>query len=75
MPEEKIIKLNLKNQLKSISKWRRRAALSRIIRKRLKNDKLKISQALNEKIWSTKGSKIRLKLVKDDKLVKAEPIE
>ena len=72
MAEEKIIKINLRKQMKSIPKWRRNAAFSRFLKKRLHNDKLKISKNLNEKILSLKSPEIRLRIVKDDKSVRAE---
>ena len=75
MAEEKIVKVNLRKQMKSIPKWRRQAVFGRLLRERLKNDEMKISQSLNEKIWSTKSPKVRLKIVKDDKTVKVEPVE
>ena len=75
MAEEKIVKINLRKQMKSIPKWRRQAVFGRLLRKKLKNEKMKISQILNEKIWSTKSPKIRVKIVKDDKSVKAELVE
>jgi len=75
MAEEKIVKINLRKQMKSIPKWRRKAVFGRLIRKKLKNDKIKIAQSLNEKIWSVKSPKVRLKIVKDDKTIKAELVE
>lgn len=75
MVEEKIVKVNLSRKMKNIPYWRRRAAFSRVLRKRLKDEKMKISQSLNERIWSLKGSEIRVKIVKDDKSTRAEPAE
>ena len=72
MPEEKIVRINLRKQLNRIPKWKRRATFSRILRKRLKNDKMKIAQGLNEKIWLMKTPKVRLKIVKDEKIAEAE---
>ncbi len=75
MAEEKVVKINLSKRLKIIPKWRRNTAFVRLLKEKVKSGKLKISQKLNEKIWSKKTSKIRLKLVKDDKTVKAEVVE
>ncbi len=75
MAEEKIVKVNLRKQMKSIPKWRRQAVFGRILRERLKSPKMKISQSLNEKIWSGKSLGIRLKIVKDDKSTRAEAVE
>jgi len=75
MAEEKVAKINLSKRLKIIPKWRRNTAFVRLLKEKVKSGKLKISQKLNEKIWSKKTSKIRLKLVKDDKTVKAEVVE
>ena len=75
MVEEKIIRINLRKQMKNIPKWRRQAVFGRLLRERLKSDKMKIAQNLNEKIWSLKSPKVRLKLVKDDKSVKTEFVE
>ncbi len=77
MAEEKIVKINLRKQLKSIPRWRRKSVFAKILKKRINNKTggLKISQKLNEKIWHNNTPKIRLKLVKDDKLVKAEVVE
>ena len=72
MAEEKIVKVNLSRQLKNIPRWKRQAVFGRLVRKTLKIDKMKISQDLNEKIWSNKSPKVRLKIVKDDKSARAE---
>ena len=75
MAEEKVVKINLSRRLKNIPKWKRNAAFVRLLKEKVKSGELKISQKFNEKIWSQKTSKIRLKLVKDDKTVKAEVVE
>jgi len=75
MAEEKIVKVNLWKQLKNIPRWKRQTVFARLLRKRLKIDKLKIAQSLNEKIWSAKSPKVRLKIVKDDKSTRAEVVE
>ncbi len=72
MAEEKIVKINLRNKLKDVPRWRKRAVIARLIKERLKSSKMKISQKLNDHILSGNGLKFRLKLVKDDKQVKAE---
>ena len=75
MAEEKIVGINLRKELKNVSRWRRKAVFGRLIRKKLKDEKIKISQGLNEKIWSRSSPKVRLKLVKDEKTTKAELAE
>lgn len=72
---EKIVEVNLRKQMKSIPKWRRQVVFGRVLRERLKSAKMKISQKLNEKIWSSKSPKVRLKIVKDDKSTRAEAVE
>ncbi len=74
MAEEKIVTVNLRRRLKGVPRWRRQAVFGRILRKKF-NDKMKIDQKLNEKIWSTKNPKVRMKIVKDDKTIKAELVE
>ncbi len=75
MSEEKIVKVNLWRQLKNIPRWKRQTAFARLLGKTLKIDKMKMSQGLNEKIWSAKRPKVRLKIVKDDKSTRAEVVE
>ena len=75
MAEEKIVGINLRKELKNVPRWRRKAVFGRLIRKKLKDEKIKISQGLNEKIWSSGSPKVRLKLVKDEKTTKAELAE
>lgn len=72
MPEEKLLKINLWKQMKNVPKWKRNAVFGRLLRKRLKSEKMKIGQSLNEKFWSGKSPKVRLKVVKDDKSVRAD---
>lgn len=71
MVEERIVKVNFRKRLKSIPRWKRQSVMGKLLRNKLKIDKLKISQDLNEKIWSGKNAKIKLKIVKDGKSVKA----
>jgi len=75
MAEEKIVKVNLGRQLKSIPRWKRQIAFARLLRKTLKIDKMKMAQGLNEKIWSDKSTKVRLKIVKGDKSTRVEAVE
>ncbi|MEK6909836.1 MAG: hypothetical protein AABW61_02035 [Candidatus Aenigmatarchaeota archaeon] len=75
MAEEKIVKVNLWKQLKNIPRWKRQTVFSRLLGKRLKIDKMKMGQGLNEKIWSIKSPKVRLKIVKDDKSTRVEVVE
>ena len=75
MAEGKSVKLNLRKEMKNIPKWKRRAVFARLIRKKLKNKDMKISQKLNEKLWSVETPKVRIKIVKDDKTTKAEFVE
>lgn len=71
MAEERIVKVNFRKRLKDIPRWKRQSVMSKLLRSKLKIDELKVSQGLNEKMWSGKNAKIRLKIVKDDKLVTA----
>lgn len=74
MVEEKIVKINLRKRMKNIPRWKRKVVFTKILRKKI-SDKMKISQKMNEKIWHTNTQKIRIKLVKDDKSVKADVVE
>jgi len=66
MVEEKIIKINLRKQLKNLPRWKRHAVFGRLLRKKLKIKDMKIAQNLNKSV------KVRVKLVKDDNSVRAE---
>ena len=81
MPEEKILTVNLRKNLIKSPNWRRTTDYSKqfkaLLKKRLKNDKVKIDQKLNEEIWKRSiqnpPMKIRLKVIKqDDKSVTVE---
>lgn len=74
MVEEKIIRINLRKKLLKIPKWRRKSDFVKLLKRRLKMEKIVISPKLNEKIWSD-NSKIKLKVTKDDKLVKIDVVE
>ncbi len=70
MAEEKIVTVNLRRKLESIPRWKRRASFGRILRETLKKD-VKIGQDLNSEMM--KGAvKVRIKITKDDKSIKAE---
>ena len=71
MVEERIVKVNLRKRLKSIPRWKRQSVMGKLLRNKLKIAELKISQDLNEKMWSGKNAKIKLKIVKDGKSVRA----
>ncbi len=75
MAEEKLVKLNLRKELKKVPVWKRQSAFAKIIREKFKDDNLKISQGLNEKFWSEKNPKIRVKIVKDEKTTRVEFVE
>ncbi|MEM5797187.1 MAG: hypothetical protein QW813_00775 [Candidatus Aenigmatarchaeota archaeon] len=68
MVEERIVKINLRKQMKLVPKWKRKATFTRLLREKL-GEKIKIDQKLNEKIWSDKNPKIRLKIIRDDNKV------
>ena len=72
MAEEKIVKVNLRRNLKNVPRWKRQTSLTKLLRKKLNSEKMKIGQGLNEKFWSTKSPKVRLKIIKDDKSTRAE---
>ncbi len=75
MAEEKIVKINIQKELLKVPRWERRGKIFAILRRRLKNSELKIDQDLNEKIFTEKIYKLRLKLVKNDKNVTAKLVE
>lgn len=75
MPEEKLVKVNLRHHMRNIPRWRRQAVFGRMLKERLKNTKMRIAKTLNEKIWASKDPKVRLKVVKDDKSSRAEAVE
>jgi large subunit ribosomal protein L31e len=80
MVEEKYLTLNLRKLLTEKQKWRRSEAavliLKRLLKRHLKTDKIKISQALNNLIWK-KGmkkpkTKIKVKAVKEGEVYKVD---
>jgi large subunit ribosomal protein L31e len=80
MAEEKYLTLNLRKLLTEKQKWRRSEAavliLKRLLKRHLKTDKIKISQALNNLIWK-KGmkkpkTKIKVKAVKEGEVYKVD---
>lgn len=74
MAEEKIFNLNLRKQFVKVARWRRAKdftqLLRKILKKKLKTDKIKIDKKLNEKIWErgmeNPPAKLRIKTVKQD---------
>ncbi|MBI2547415.1 MAG: hypothetical protein HYW23_03135 [Candidatus Aenigmarchaeota archaeon] len=75
MPEEKIVTINLRREFKKTPVWRRQMVFCKLVKKELKDEKIKISQKMNEKIWAIKTPKIRVKVIKDDKSTRAELVE
>lgn len=75
MAEEKIVKINLRKQLSKVPKWKRKGRFSALLRRRLKTKDLVVNPKLNERVWSNNSLKVKLKIVKEDKSVKANLIE
>ncbi|MBI2543143.1 MAG: hypothetical protein HYW24_03085 [Candidatus Aenigmarchaeota archaeon] len=73
MAEEKIVKINVR--MHKIPKWRRKMDFVRQLKRKIKNDKIVIDPKLNEKMWKSKGFKVRFRIVKDEKSVKLTPVE
>jgi len=80
MVEEKFLTLNLRKLIVKKQNWRRSEAavliLKRLLKRHLKTDKIKISQALNNLIWK-KGmkrpkTKIKVKAVKEGEVYKVD---
>ena len=78
MAEEKIVVLNLRKYLVRKPAWQRKGYALRFIRdllqKKTKAKKVTLTTELNEKIWKN-FDKIKIKIVKDDKTVKADVVE
>jgi len=80
MVEEKFITLNLRKLIVKKQKWRRSEAaifvLKRLLERRLKTDKIKISSTLNNFIWrrgaKNPETKIKVRVVKDGDFYKVE---
>ncbi|MCC5994357.1 MAG: 60S ribosomal protein L31 [Candidatus Aenigmarchaeota archaeon] len=80
MAEEKYLTLNLRKIIIKKQRWRRSEAavfaLKKLLRRHLKTDKIKISQALNNLIWKRGGkkpeTKIRIKAVKEGEYYKVD---
>ena len=82
MAEEKYLTLNLRKLIVKKQNWRRSEAailmLKRLLKRHLKTDKIKISQALNNLIWK-KGmkrpkTKIKVKAIKEGEVYKVDLI-
>ena len=77
---EKIITVNLRKLLIKEPKWKRADSASQILKKLLfrktKANKIKISKGLNELLWKRGNrnpqTKIRVKIVESDKFVTAD---
>ena len=66
MAEEKILTINLRKKIIKSTRWRRTPDFVKILReqmkKKLKNDKIKIEEKLNDKIWARSIEKPQVKL-------------
>jgi len=80
MAEEKYLVLNIRKALVRKQSWRRSEAaiflLRRLLKRHLKTEKIKISQALNNLIWK-RGSKkpkmkIKIKAIKEGEYYKVD---
>jgi len=80
MVEEKIVTINLRKEIKKARRVKKAkaaiSALRRKIEKMFKGFEVKIDKSVNEEIWKRGAkkpvSKIRVKLIKDEKSVKVE---
>ncbi|MBI2084770.1 MAG: hypothetical protein HYT70_04145 [Candidatus Aenigmarchaeota archaeon] len=75
MAEERIVSVNLRKQLVKVPRWRRKDGLVRLLKRKMKLDNVAVSQKLNEKLWKGGRAAFRVKIVKDGKIVKLEPVE
>lgn len=81
MAEEKILTINLRKELAKKPRWKKQkeavAALKEIIRRRTRNEEVKIGKKLNEKIWSRERppTRLRVKLTKEEKVIKVDLME
>lgn len=76
MVEEKIVKINLRRQLTKVPRWRRKDSFIKLLKRKIKTNKIVIDKKLNERNWSRYNPKVRLRIIKrDDKSVKIELIE
>ncbi|MEM5874952.1 MAG: 50S ribosomal protein L31e [Candidatus Aenigmatarchaeota archaeon] len=82
MVEEKILTISLRKTLVKKAKWKRSKiailTIRRLLKKRLKSEKIKLSPKLNEIVWK-RGikkpiTKIRVKVIRDGEIYKIEPI-
>jgi len=80
MVEEKYLTLNLRKLIVKKQNWRRSEAailiLRRLLKRHLKTDKIRISQALNNSIWKRgikkPKTKIKIKAVKEGEVYKVD---
>jgi large subunit ribosomal protein L31e len=80
MVEEKFLTINLRKSLVKKQNWKRSEAailiLKKLLKRHLKTDKIKISQALNNLIWKRgikkPKTKIRIKAVKEGEVYKVD---
>ncbi len=75
MAEEKIVKFNLKKRLVKVPRWKRKGSFMRLLKRRVKGDKIFVSSKLNESFWKSGKAAIRVKIIKDGKSVKLETVE
>ena len=73
MAEEKVVKINLRRQLLKVPKWRRKIDFIRLLKRSLGN--VAVSQSLNERIWKTNKTAVRIKIIKDNEKTRIEPVE
>jgi len=78
MSEEKILTINLRKSILKKPKWKRSSSavreLKKILRRRLRTDKILLDKLVNEKIWSKGGkkppTKLKLKVSKEEGFAK-----
>ncbi len=79
MVEEKILILNIRSLSGKKPVWKRKnytiKMIRRVLEKNNKGGKVTIGKKLNEKVWENTGTKVKIKLTKDDKVTRAELVE
>ncbi|MCS7123447.1 MAG: 50S ribosomal protein L31e [Candidatus Aenigmarchaeota archaeon] len=69
--EEKIVTINLKKKVLKDPKWKRKKIIINEIKKLFskKGEEIKIDNKLNEYIWRTGNTKLRILVKKEDKKI------
>ncbi len=79
MAKEKILTMNLRKDVLKVPQWKRSTTFMRLLKKRIGNKNISISESVNKKIWSRGGKKppavLRVKVIETDGKVKVELLE